>query len=239
MGFSQLKKARIIEDTPTSKIRSAHQGYVELMGIVQNISAESPLLSPLSGAPCLWFSYKIERYESNGKRSNWRTIEKRSSERPFILDDSTAQCFVMPDRAEVSTFRKSTWYGNDRYPTGGKQNASLFGRRYRYTEQLLCADDLLYAIGLFQTRHPPSGLEQSRQRMAAILSEWKQDYDKLVARFDRNGDGEIDLEEWDLAQQEALLAPEREQRKKAAATEPVHTLAYSPIRHLPLIFATS
>lgn len=237
-GFSQLKKARIIEDTPTSKIRSAHQGYVELMGLAKNLVSETPLLSPLSGDACLWFSYKIERYERNGKRSSWRTVESRSSERPFILDDHTEQCYIMPGRAEVSTFRKNTWYGKDRYPSGRK-SAGLFGRNYRYTEQLLCEEDLLYAIGLFQTRHPPSGLEQSQQRMADILSEWKQDYDKLVARFDRNGDGEIDLVEWDVARQEALRAAEREQRGKPVASEPVHTLAYSPSRHQPFILATS
>ncbi|MBD2858116.1 hypothetical protein IB286_03780 [Spongiibacter sp. KMU-158] len=238
-GFVQLKKARIIEDTPTSKIRSAHQGYVELMGISKNLVAESPLLSPLSGTNCIWFSYKIERYETSGKNKHWRTLESRSSERPFLLDDSTEPCYIMPSRADVSTFRKSTWYGNERYPSAGKTSSSLFGRRYRYTEHLLCEDDLLYAIGLFQTRHPPSSLAQSRQRMAEILSEWKQDYDRLVARFDRNGDGEIDLVEWDLARQEAQRAAEREQRKTAAETKPIHTLSYSPSRHQPFILATS
>ncbi len=238
MSLSQLRKARIIEDTPTSKIRSAHQGYVELTGFAALPEDDAPLLSQLGKQACLWFRYKIERYERRGKNSSWRTLENRSSERPFLIKDGTGNCFIYPERAEVSTFRKTCWHGSERYPTSMTDSHSLFGRRYRYTEEILCSDDLLYAIGLFQTRHPPSDQQRSNKRMSEILNDWKQDYDRLVERFDRNGDGEIDLEEWDLARQEALRAAERE-TQKAGPTEPVNTLSYSPSRQQPYIIATS
>ena len=68
-AFDNLKKARIIEDVPTSKIRSAHQGYVELTGVSR--SQDHNLLSaPLTGTRCLWFDYRIERYKG-GKNSRW------------------------------------------------------------------------------------------------------------------------------------------------------------------------
>ncbi|MFT5889227.1 MAG: hypothetical protein ACI9BO_002053 [Zhongshania sp.] len=77
LSIKRLIAARIIEDAPMSKIRSAHQGYVELMGFTQ-LGTEEPLLSPLSQTPCLWYRYKIERYQSSGKNSQWRSIDRNN-----------------------------------------------------------------------------------------------------------------------------------------------------------------
>jgi hypothetical protein len=51
ISWMALRKARSIEDTPTSKISSAAQGYVELIG---SAKADQALLSaPLTNTPCL------------------------------------------------------------------------------------------------------------------------------------------------------------------------------------------
>ena len=235
-SISRLKTARVIEDTPTSKIRSAHQGYVELVGFAK-AGPEQLLLSGLSQTPCLWYRYKIERYESSGKNSSWRSIESKTSEQAFIINDGSGDCYVMPNRAEVSTVRKRSWQGNSLHPSK-TSGIRLFGQRYRYTEELLCADDLLYVIGLFETRHPPSPTAVRDVEMTKILTEWKQDYDKLTDRFDRNGDGEIDLQEWELVRAEALRKAERQQRAEGPIN-PVHTISYSPSRRQPYIIASS
>ena len=238
-SLSQLRRARIIEDTPTSKIRSAHQGYIELIGSAMLPVNQAPLLSSLAGQPCLWFRYRIERYERNGKNSSWRTIESHSSTRPFMLNDGTGVCLIYPERAEVNSHHRRQWHGSSRRPSAGISATSLLlGRRYRYTEERLCENDLIYALGIFDTRHPPRDTESNSARMAEILSEWKQDYDRLVERFDRNGDGQISPEEWELARREALRKAEREQRGKPAL-EAVNTLRYSPSRQQPFIIATS
>ncbi|AMO67661.1 MAG: hypothetical protein ACJA1T_000762 [Zhongshania aliphaticivorans] len=236
-SLSRLHSARIIEDTPTSKIRSAHQGYVELIGFAKAGTSEL-LLSGLSQTPCLWYRYNIERYESSGKNSHWRSVERKTSEQPFILNDGTGDCIVYPDRAEVSTLRKKVWKGSERHPNSTLSKHSLFGSRYRYTEEILCADDLLYIIGQFQTRHPPSASELQEKAMATILNDWKRDYDQLVARFDRNGDGEIDLQEWDLVRAEALRKAQRQYRNQTPPA-PVHTISYSPSRRQPYMIASS
>jgi len=236
-SLSRLHSARVIEDTPTSKIRSAHQGYVELIGFAKAGAAEL-LLSGLSQTPCLWYCYNIERYESSGKNSHWRSVERKTSEQPFILNDGTGDCIVYPDRAEVSTLRKKVWKGSERHPNSTVSKHSLFGSRYRYTEEILCADDLLYIIGQFQTRHPPSASELQEKAMATILNDWKRDYDQLVARFDRNGDGEIDLQEWDLVRAEALRKAQRQYRNQTPPA-PVHTISYSPSRRQPYMIASS
>lgn len=239
VSLSRLRRARVIEDTPTSKIRSAHQGYVELIGSAVLPDGEAPLLSGLSGQPCLWFRYRIERYQRNGKNSSWRTIESRSSHRPFCLDDGTGSCLIYPERAEVNSHHRRQWHGSSRRPSAGLSTTSLLlGRRYRYTEERLCEHDLIYALGIFDTRHPPSDVDRNSARMAEILAEWKQDYDRLVARFDHDGNGEISPEEWELARREALRKAQREQRT-APASEAINTLRYSPSRQQPFIIATS
>ena len=61
--LSALSRLRTIRDTPTSKIASAAQGYVELTGHGRPFG-EQPLLGKLSLLPCLWYRYKIERRDS-------------------------------------------------------------------------------------------------------------------------------------------------------------------------------
>jgi hypothetical protein len=39
--------------------------------------------------------------------------------------------------------------------------------------------------------------------LAQVLAEWKQDQPALLQRFDQDGDGRIDLVEWEAARQEA------------------------------------
>ncbi len=72
-AFRFLRRARIIRDTPTSKIRSAAQGYLELEGRGELMEGE-PIVAPLTGQTCTWYRYKVEKREvrySNGKQ--WHT----------------------------------------------------------------------------------------------------------------------------------------------------------------------
>lgn len=51
-GFRLLRRARLIEDTPSSMIRSAHQGYVELQGWAEPLN-DQPLNAPPERAALL------------------------------------------------------------------------------------------------------------------------------------------------------------------------------------------
>ncbi len=55
----RLARARLLGDVPTSRIRSAAQGFVELYGVLEE-GPEGPLQAPLTGKPCLWWRYRIE-----------------------------------------------------------------------------------------------------------------------------------------------------------------------------------
>lgn len=213
-----LRRVRIIEDTPTSKVRSAAQGYVELVGHGELMQGP-PIIAPLTGITCTWYRYRIEEktesYDSRGqRRTNWRTIDSGTSESLFLLRDDTGECVVDPDGAEITPASKDVWYGNSPTWSGtppGKRSGGLFsGARYRYAEERMHPGDPLYAIGLFRTDGGAYEIPSVREDMRHLLSRWKQDQTALLQRFDRNRDGQIDLHEWedarDAAQREVLAA---------------------------------
>lgn len=264
-----LRKARLIEDTPSSRIRSAPQGYVELSGFAHangnnNGQSESAgnkadlLMAPLTKIPCVWYRYRIERYERGDKNSRWRTIESGASEQWFVLDDDSGRCHVDPRGAEVTPTTRQRWQGESRQPVATGRNPatpsfSIFGiepfslsldlwswgaQEYRYTEWRIHAGEWLYALGQFETVHAPTGEERTQTQMKNLLNQWKQNRDELLARFDRNGDGEIDLQEWELARREAERVA-RAEIVSAPASAPVSVLTRPPSRQQPYLIATT
>ena len=88
-AFHFLRRARIIEDTPTANIRSAHQGYVELAGTAAQMDGE-PILAPLTHLPCCWYSYKVERLDDK----RWLLADQGTSDDLFLLQDKTGKCII-------------------------------------------------------------------------------------------------------------------------------------------------
>lgn len=238
-----LRKARTIEDTPTAKIRSAAQGYVSISGIAREID-EGCVIAPLTGRPCLWYHYTIERCDRDKRGSRWNTIESGSSEKMFVLDDSTGHCHIDPRRAEVTTAITQRWQGDERRPLGSPHIASstsfsnyFFSNDYRYTEQRIHAQEWVYVLGWFETLHAPSLAERTDAHTKSLLNAWKQDRDTLLARFDRNRDGDIDLVEWERARRAARQEAEQAVRNEPTAPA-VNTLGRSPLREHPYLIAT-
>jgi hypothetical protein len=202
-----LKIARLIEDTPTSRIRSAAQGYVELEGNGRPLGGTSNP-APLTQRPCVWWRYRIskrtERGTGSGRREGWQNIASGTSSLPFLLDDETGQCIVQPDGAEVVPTESTTWYGETPWPTAGpgQKLALTGGRSYRYVEDRIYEHERLYVLGDFRSTASSVELDQPA-KLAQVLAEWKQDQAALVRRFDQDGDGRIDLAEWEVARQEA------------------------------------
>ena len=214
-AFRWLTRARLIEDAPTARIRSAQQGYVELNGIARALSADQ-LRAPLTATPCCWYRFRIERRGSK----HWQLVEGDTSDSLFALQDDTGRCLVDPDGAEVTPASRSVWYGHQRYPKerhpasqrvtptpllqlAGLLNTPIGPARYRYTEERIVDGDRLHALGLFRSE---DDLDQQQARddlTRALLREWKQNQPDLLARFDLNNDGQIDSREWQLARQAA------------------------------------
>jgi len=181
--LAAFRRYRQIHDLPTSKVASAAQGYVELFGHSDLIPGE-PLASKLTGLPCCWFRYYVERKGSDDK---WHYEDSGASIHHFLLVDDTGQCVISPEGAEVISSRKQTWTEGD----------------YRYTEWLLLPKGVLYAIGEFTTQGGAQAELDERADVSAVLTDWKRDPATLMGRFDLNRDGTLDLKEWELARLQA------------------------------------
>src|SRR5699024_5093652 len=69
-----------------------------------------------------------------------------------------------------------------------------------------------------------------------MISDWKADYPSLLARFDRNADGQLDAVEWERVR--AAAAVEAQQQMRRESTQPVvHTLARPPHKGLPFLLS--
>ena len=226
-AFYFFSRKRMMENTPTSRIRSAAQGFVELEGTGLLLEGP-PIIAPLSGMTCVWYRYEIEEYRRSGKNSSWDTIEQGVSDGLFLLQDDTGQCIVDPEGAVVTPAETNVWYGSSKRPTTGPRAGggifSLRSGRYRYTEKRIHPRNSIYAIGLFKTVGGAGSELDTKADLRELLKEWKKNSDQLLESFDRNRDGEISMEEWQSVRETALKEVMRNQAE-TQSSPPVHTLS--------------
>lgn len=134
---SCYRRLRAIADTPSSRIASAAQGHVELIGTLRALPG-FPLHGPLSGESCVWYRYWERRCTGIGwKRSAGET------EAPFMMEDGSGACLVMPRGAEMTGLDPiSRRKGNPRSPSKGD---------YEAMEWLLREGDEAHVVGRFST----------------------------------------------------------------------------------------
>lgn len=247
---SNFKKMRLIQDMPTSLIRSASQGFIELVGVGKLLN--EPLLSPLTSLPCLWWRYHIERYQKGGGHDmgKWVSVERNASEAPFNFDDGTGICQIFPDGAELSTRHRHRWYGHSRKANPsllakalgpGKHAGGLslggFGRRYRFTEDLIIEGDPLYVLGHFETDATGQRTLSADRLTGNILRHWKQDFNALLEQYDTNNDGELCFKEWRQVRAEASkLALKQQLASSQKAVE--HSVRKPEKNGLPFIIGS-
>lgn len=197
--YRNLLKARTIEDTPASKIRSAAQGYSEITGKQYPIPNHQTI-APLSLKSCTW--YRFEVYRKNQKNS-WTVISQGESLEHFIIKDATGFCVVDPKGADVHANSHETWYGFSANPQGKSKSkimlilGFIFGG-YQYKESRMEIDSAIYALGNFATiRAGEASLTQETLEKQAdiLLKKWEQDYDQILSKFDLNKDGKLSSEE--------------------------------------------
>lgn len=250
-AFRSLRKARIIEDTPTARIRSAHQGYVELNGVARYLE-DSPCHAGLTGKECCWYRFHIQK---KGDK-NWRTVESGSSDEFFVVHDETGDCIIDPLGAEVTSTVRNVWYGGSRHPENSDPPLSRshtffgfhvdfhvdssrglrFGSHYRYTEERIHLGDPLYAIGYFKTMDDMDHNANRQVKLRELLQEWKKN-PSLMSRFDRDGNGQIDPKEWEAARRAAEYKVKRDYEEELRGRI-LNTLSKPPLRSHPYLIST-
>lgn len=228
-GFGRLHRAHLVDNVPTAKARSAHQGYVELDGSAALMPGE-PIIAPLSGSLCCWYRYRVEHRVAR----HWNVVHQGSSDEVFLLRDETGECLVDPEGADVASRHVQIWYGNSDWPAAGGGTSwrsvsphhwhqrfhRLTGMRlwadagtgwYRYQEEVILPGDELYVVGRFRTLGQQGHAQARDDIVVDYLRRWKR-HPEVMARFDTDGDGTVDAGEWQAAREQARAQAEREVR---------------------------
>jgi hypothetical protein len=205
------RRARLIEDIPTSKIATAPQGYVELLGRAGQVP-DLKLVSGLSGTPCVWYRWEIARRRNGDSREFGTALlsavvywpeQSEESQSSFGIDDGTGSAIIFPFGAEVIAAHRQVWYEGDA----------------RCTEERILPGDSLYVLGDFSTFDPSQAPFDLMNEVSAQISVWRADQPALLARFDANRDGVLDADEWEAMHHEALrLARQREAESRVQPT---------------------
>jgi hypothetical protein len=190
--IAALSWRRAIVDTPTSRVASAAQGFVELIGVGRPLP-NAPLLTPFTQLPCLWYRFSVERR----KNGEWQHAEQGESELPFILNDGSGVCEIDPVGAQIHTMHKEVRTQGDE----------------RHTEYVLLKGDRLYAMGDFISVNGEQIRLDRRLDLGDLLADWKSDQDDLHRRFDQDKNGVIDEAEWQQARQAAEREVEQKHRE--------------------------
>jgi len=93
-GFGKWKTKRLIQDTPTEKVRSMAVGRTELEGVARNDGRT--IEAPFTDEECLHVDWEIEEWRKDPDDDDyeWQTIASGEQSVPFQLDDGTGEVHV-------------------------------------------------------------------------------------------------------------------------------------------------
>lgn len=204
------RRYRRFTDTPEAPIAAAPQGYVRISGIGRvpgGVPLTTPLDTPMPNLPCLWFRLEVEERDSD---NNWRRVREEQSDDSFLLEDEDGQrCVISPEHATVITSNIEKHNGSD----------------WRSTLWLLIPGTRLHALGYFVTRNAGVDRPSIAAEVRDKLGDWKAAGE--TKRFDLDGNGEIDMQEWELARAAARREVMQE-RSQAADAPDEHSLIRPP-----------
>jgi hypothetical protein len=124
-GFRMLQRKRLIEDTPSSKVRSASMGLVELNGLA---TGPYTMTAPITQVPCYYHRSMAWQWQQRGKNSEWVKVADESLHVPFYLDDNTGHVLVDPQGAEMDIHRDfHQEYGNSLFSTTSEVPLNVLG----------------------------------------------------------------------------------------------------------------
>lgn len=102
-GFRMLQYKRLILNTPSSKIRSAAMGLVEVSGMPVGPKA---IAAAITGAPCYYYRARAWQWiESDKGGGSWKQAVDESIFVPFFIEDSTGKVLVSPQGATLDVHR--------------------------------------------------------------------------------------------------------------------------------------
>ncbi len=235
--YQTHQRYRFIQDTATSRIASAAQGYVELKGLAE-LLPESKIVSPFSQRKCIWYQCKVEVKKTTGKRSHWIEESNQVSEEIFLIKDDTGACVVIPEQAEVIPSHQRVWYGNGLQASHlNPEDSALSGftgmGNYRFTEKMILVADTLYILGDFESIRKNPDAQTIQQQAKELIRHWKIQPMRFLKPFDRDGNGKIQKNEWNEIKRHAELKVMQQNQQSV-----IHTIRKPLEKNHPFLIST-
>jgi hypothetical protein len=102
LGFHLLARKRLLLNTPTSKIRSASLGLVEVNGMA---TGPYTIPAPITGKSCYLYHTTAWQWRDSNKNQEWEKVAEETLFVPFFLDDGTGDLLVDSLGAELDLYR--------------------------------------------------------------------------------------------------------------------------------------
>ena len=210
-GFYILWRKRLIQDTPTSKIRSLAVGFLEITG--QTI-ADYLLVTPYSAAPCVFYHAIMERLKSTSRNNRyWVKESDYKSDVPFYLQDDTGCVVIDPAGAETKLpLRYCKREGN-----------------IRYKEYYIKESEFIYVLGT--AKKPESPYDREQKEMERRIGEIVNDPEKKV-KLDKNKDNWIDKQEWEAEKRQIRKEIEQEMKKEREEKDETDSIVSSHLKNI-------
>lgn len=179
-GFRYFKLIRFLGSVPKAKIRSAHQGYVEIIGRAKPIVAV-PQYAPDTDIRCVWFEAE---YVEDGGDAN-QLIHDCSKE-SFLVDDGTGFCRIDPLEISIETksYRSHSSGNSSRTP-------GLLSVKW------IAVNQKVHVYGDFDTLY--FDYDKNKKDMVMKKISALKGNRKSLSQYDTNDDGIIDGTEWQAA----------------------------------------
>jgi hypothetical protein len=166
IGIAQKLKAGRVGGAPQAKTGDvaargpAAAGPKGAVSVEGNVLCQQPLMSPVSGTPCLWFSVKVTATWKDGDTEKSKEFNNEKVAAQFAIDDGSGPVWI--DAREGGDFEpcqtksetkspgllggitgQDLMFGNYRVQTG----AFNAGTKYRVEEKVLPVVQRMYACG--------------------------------------------------------------------------------------------
>ncbi len=205
-GLLILTYKRMVENTPTSKVRSMAMGMVEVSGQARQYY---DLKTSHSGTQCVYF--RCRYFRRKGARFTGRAAflryMARDSERwvlereissgrlPFYIEDETGRVLVRPSGA---LFLISKCIQQFSGPFGMWMSSSIQRSDSKIHEDLIAEGARVYVLGKARPEKVGPAISEKISKALQALKKDK----KSLMKYDTNNDGRVDLDEWETARKD-------------------------------------
>jgi hypothetical protein len=113
-SFKKIRIQRLLEDTPTSKTRSAAQGFSEFQGYAWTLYSTTQCSM---NHDCVYYHLELQKYVKRGKNSKWETVHSMEHATDFLLVDNTGAIQIQIPGADFQIESRVTSWSQLSEPT--------------------------------------------------------------------------------------------------------------------------